>query len=203
MATKYSLTVQHHGTDFGDFCLYQTNDDQSEDIRSLAWFTKSAHPETTLTFEWNIDYSFTWSEEGVLVPGVVFKASQIIPADPMDVSKNSIAFSRDKGAFLFHKTNMETSQGRLGICCDSNIPSNTASIGVGMSGKSAYACVASPTLRYTFKPHPRYWVAFGRFEEGEVMDLNRMTEKFEIVFQANHTNMSLELTPNNTFHINS
>lgn len=67
MSTKYSLNVKHNGTDFGDFCIYQTDDKQDEDIRSLVWFKKTAHPGTQLHFEWGVDYSFVWSEEGEVI----------------------------------------------------------------------------------------------------------------------------------------
>lgn len=199
MATHYSLEIQHHGTETGDFCVYQTNDNQSEDIRSLVWFSKRAHPETVLKFKWDIEYGFTWSEQGILVPGVVFEASQIIPTDPSDLSLNSIGFTRTDSAFKFEETTEPTTQGRLGISCDELIPARTASIGVAMSGKSAFACTASPNMKYTFRPHPRYWIAFGKFEEGEVIDLNRMTRKFEVKFRENQYDKSIRLTETNTW----
>lgn len=199
MSTQYSLDVQHRGTENGDFCIYQTNDNQSEDIRSLVWFSKRAHPETNLRFKWGIDYGFTWSEQGILTPGVVFEASQIMPADPSDITQNSIGFTKSDGAFTFESTSDPTTHGRLGITCDQSIPARTASIGVSMSGKSAFACTASPNMKYTFRPHPRYWIAFGKFEEGEVIDLNRMTRKFEICFRENQFNKFICLTESNTW----
>lgn len=199
MGTKYNLNILHNGTDQGDFCIYQTLEEQSDNIYSLVWFKKPAHPGTQLNFEWNIDYSFAWSEEGMLVPGVVFKASQILDADPSDVNNNTTKFSRDSNAYHFIPTDNPTKQGKLGIVCADNIPSNSASIGIGMSGKSAFACVASPSLKYTFAPHPKYWVAFGKFDQGEVIDVNRMTEKYEISFPVNKYERSIELCPNNTW----
>lgn len=196
---QYSLSVEHRGTETGDFCVYQTNDHQSEDIRSLVWFSKRAHPETVLKFKWSIDYGFTWSEQGILTPGVVFEASQIITTDPTDLRRNSIGFTRKDSAFKFVETDDPTTHGRLGITCDELIPAKTASIGVSMSGKSAFACPASPNMKYTFRPHPRYWIAFGKFEEGEVIDLNRMTRKFEINFRENQFDKVVRLSESNTW----
>lgn len=199
MATQYSLTVEHKGTDTGDFCIYQTNDNQLEDIHSLVWFSKRAHIDTRLKFKWNVDYGFTWSEQGVLVPGVIYEASQNLPTDPSDVSRNSIAFTKRDDAFDFEETSIPTTHGRLGIICDDLIPARTASIGVSMSGKSAFACTASPNMKYTFRPHPRYWIAFGKFEEGEVIDLNLMTRKFEITFRENQFDKVVCLTGSNNW----
>ena len=199
MATNYSLTVEHNGTDTGDFCVYQTNDNQSEDIRSLVWFSKRAHPNTQLKFRWSLDYGFTWSEQGMLVPGVVFEASQIIPTDLSDVFQNSIGFTKANNAFGFVETTIPTTHGRMGIICDDLIPARTASIGISMSGKSAFACPASPNMKYTFRPHPRYWIAFGKFEEGEVIDHNRMTHKFEVKFRENQFDKIVCLTESNNW----
>lgn len=198
-STKYDLEVNHNGTDCGDFCIYQTYDNQMDDIRPLVWFSKTAHPGTKLTFEWSIDYSLAWSEQGNLTPGVIFRASEIVDADPDDISNNTRMLTHDKGAFRFTTTDNPTKQGKLGIVCDSMIPANTVSVGVAMSGKPAQACVASPSLKYTFSPHPRYWIAFGKFEEGEVIDLNRMTQKFEIKYPVNTFHRAVTLASNNTW----
>lgn len=199
MATPYVLNVDHQGTSCGDFCIYQTYEDQDEDIRSLVWLRKTAHPGTRLRFDWNVIYSAAWCEEGVLKPGVIFHASEVMEVDPSDVQGNSIAFKRENGAYHFVPSDHKTSQGKLGIRCDGSIPAGKASIGIAMSGNPAFARPADPNLQYTFGMHPKYWIAFGDFEEGEVIDLNRMTERYEISFPVNQYERSIRLTANNTW----
>lgn len=199
--TIYTLDVLHNGTDCGDICLYQTYDGQMDDIRPLVWFNKTAHPGTRLRFEWNINYSMAWSEQGDLTPGVVFQASQIVDADPADTAANTLLLTREQGAFRFGESDNPTKAGKLGIVCDSTIPTGTVSVGVAMSGKPAVACVASPNMKYTFMPHPHYWIAFGKFEEGEVIDINRMTQKFEIKYPVNVFSQTVELGGNNSWAI--
>lgn len=199
MATKYELEVIHNGTDCGDFCIYQTYDGQMDDIRPLVWFSKTAHPGTKLDFQWSIEYGLTWSEQGNLEPGVVFRASQVQEMDPEDTSKNTTMLTLEKGAYRFATTDNPTKAGKLGVVCDTMIAPNTVSVGVAMSGKPTHACVASPSLKYTFSPHPKYWIAFGKFEEGEVIDINRMTQKFEITYPVNTYSRTIELTANNTW----
>lgn len=199
--TLYTLDVLHNGTDCGDVCIYQTYDGQMDDIRPLVWFNKTAHPGTRLHFEWNVEYSLAWSEQGDLTPGVVFQASQILSVAPADPSSNTLLLTRDRNAFRFGQTDNFTKAGKLGVVCDSTIPANTVSVGVAMSGKPAVACVASPNLKYTFMPHPRYWIAFGRFEEGEVIDVNRMTQKFEINYPVNVFSRTVELNTTNSWEL--
>lgn len=197
--TIYTLDVIHNGTDCGDICLYQTYDGQMDDIRPLVWFKKTAHPGTLMQFTWSIKYSMAWSEQGDLTPGVVFRASQVVDADPADTNSNTLLLTREKGAFRFGDSDNPTKAGKLGIVCDQTIPAGTVSVGVAMSGKPAQACVASPNLKYTFAPHPRYWIAFGRFEEGEVIDINRMTQKFEIKYPVNTYAQTVELCADNSW----
>lgn len=53
-SAKYDLTVKHNDTDCGDFCIYQTYDNQMEDIRPLVWFSKTEEPAVTPAPEQNI-----------------------------------------------------------------------------------------------------------------------------------------------------
>ena len=130
---------------------------------------------------------------------MVFHASEVRKADPSNTSENSIAFKKEKGAYHFVKSDHKTTQGKLGIRCDGSIPAGKASIGIGMSGNPVFARPADPNLQYTFGPHPKYWIAFGDFEEGEVIDLNRMTQRYEIKFPINQYERSIRLTPDNTW----
>lgn len=53
MATKYSLTVNNNSKNYGSICVFQTLPDQPDNILSLAWFSKAAHPGTTVEFNWD------------------------------------------------------------------------------------------------------------------------------------------------------
>lgn len=53
--------------------------------------------------------------------------------------------------------------------------------------------VASPSFKCTFSPHPRYWVGFGKFEEGEVIGPNLMTQRFEAESSAETQDCAAEL----------
>ena len=130
---------------------------------------------------------------------MVFHASEVRKADPSDVTQNSIAFKREDGAYHFVESDHKTTQGNLGILCDGSIPAGKASIGIGMSGNPVFARSADPNLQYTFGLHPKYWIAFGDFEEGEVIDLNRMTQRYEIKFPVNQYERSIRLTASNTW----
>ena len=72
-----------------------------------------------------------------------------------------------------------------------------------MSGSPVLAVQAGPNLSFIFKPHPRYWVCFGNYYEGEVIDLNEMTNAQEIKFGPNEYALHATLLANNTWKVES
>jgi hypothetical protein len=203
MSTKYSLTVENRSHRSGSICVYTTSPDSQKihnDLLSLAWFSKFAHPGTDVRFEWNINFSFVWSQTGTLLPGIRFFASEEKPAEPNSADKEKIYFNHDAGAYRF--TDMprtkETPTGNLSIITRGNVPNNDAAIGIGMGGNPALVVPATPNYTFTFIPHIKYWLAFGTFTEGEVLDLNAMTSEIhEVVFSSNVYDKAVKLNENN------
>ena len=201
MGTKYKLTVNNKSRNYGNICVFQTMPDQPDNLLSLAWFSKAAHPETSIEFEWTTDYNFVWSNQGDLKPGVIFRASQVKYADPSNISQNSIAFVKQYDAYHFAETDKTTKEGRLGIYTDQSVPHGEASVGIGMSGSGTFAVTATPNFSFIFQPHPRYWIAFGDYKVGTVMDIESMSNIKEVVFETDIYNKEITLKEDNTWQI--
>lgn len=201
MATKYSLTVENHSKNYGNICVFQTMPDQPDNMLSLAWFSKAAHPETVVEFDWNTQYNFVWSDQGELKTGVTFKASQVKDADPSDLTKNSVGFIKEYDAYRFADTNNTSKEGTLGIYTNQTVPHGEASVGIGMSGNGTFVVTATPNYSFTFKPHPRYWVAFGTYKVGEVMDIESMSNIQEIVYDPDVFSKTVVLGSDNTWSV--
>lgn len=201
MGTNYSLTVNNNSKNYGHICVFQTMPDQPDNLLSLAWFSEPAHPGTSVTFDWNTDYSFVWSNQGTLKPGVNFKASQTLYADPSNISSNSIKFTKQFDAYRFTKANNNTKAGKLAIYTDETVPHGEASVGIGMSGSGTFAVTATPNYNFTFSPHPKYWVAFGVFKAGDVIDIESMTNIVEIKYATDVYDKVVDLKEDNTWEI--
>jgi hypothetical protein len=206
MATNYSLTVKDQALSPGVFCVYTTCPDPAVQLNltSLAWFTKPANPNTTLTFDWSLDYSFVWCETGELRPGVRFRASQDFPADPQKPELAKVFLDKANGAYEFLANappNKQPPAGTLGIYTGGNIPSNDISAGIGLGGSPALVVPTSPNLGYTFIPKIKYWIAYGSFTRGEVLDLNSMTVVQEIDFPLNVYDLEVILNADNTWTV--
>lgn len=197
---QYSVFFQNNSSNEGNVCVYQTDPNIGvANVMSLAWFSKKVFETTQVIFDWTIDYSFTWAETGELVPGVKFRASQNWKADL--TSNNAVTFSKRNGAYTFQEQMTEKPSGSLIIHEDGTIPSRQASVGIGMSGKGAFAVQAQPNLDLTFTPHPKYWITFGNYNEGDVLDIAEMTKSAEIAFPPNVYSMTAILNEDNTWTI--
>lgn len=98
--TKYKLTFANHSTNVGDVCVYQNDPDIGvHNVMSLAWFAKRTAPETIVTFSWEINYNFVWSETGQIKPGIVFTASQTKDADLEN--KNQVTLKHPDNYYTF------------------------------------------------------------------------------------------------------
>ncbi|WP_309112228.1 hypothetical protein [Saccharothrix sp.] len=209
--TQYTLRVVNDSTNLTDMCVYQQDPNiGAPNVMSLAWFTKPAYPTTTVVFRWTIDYSFIWSETGQLKPGVFFDASQIWPADPSIIgvaserkAGNQIGFSHpSEGAYTFTSTPTANAQrGTLYIDENATIPLKEASVGIGMSGSGTFATQAQPNIHLSFTPHPTYWLTAGTYQQGEVLDVQSITNPVEIHFPPNVYSMTATLHEDNSWTV--
>ncbi len=55
-----------------------------------------------------------------------------------------------------------------------------------MAGSGTFAVQAQPNMTAVFTPHPNYWVIFGNFENGDVMDIQDVTQAVEVTMAAPH-----------------
>lgn len=205
MATQYSLNVTNNSTNFQDICVYQKPVDLGvPDALSLAWLAAPTWPNTTVTFTWNIDYSFVWSQTGVLKPGVVFRAHETVAADPENVASNQIQFDFRRDAFKFVPGHALGSAeiGSLYIRELSNIPPKTAHVGIGMSDSPTHVVEAQPNTNLVFTPHPEYWITAGNFTHGEVLDLERITNEAKVPYDGTFS-MNVVLGPDNLWTVSN
>jgi hypothetical protein len=199
--SQYSIVFNNQSTNDGTFCCFQQDEDMKiSGVMSLAWFAKRCDTNSSCTFNWTIDYSFIWAETGILKPGITFQASQTIPAD---LAQNNLITLDYDGAFHFGAKGSATPQGSLYVEETGNIPLQKASVGIGMSHAGTFVVQAEPNMDVTFTPHPTYYVAFGDFEQGEVLDVQQMTEGAKIEFPPNVYVMYATLDAANTWHVSA
>ncbi|MBW6421663.1 protein rhiA [Rhizobium sp. XQZ8] len=205
MSNTYSLTFINDSENDWSFCCYQEDPNITmQGVMSLAWFAFPVASTTSVTFQWNINYQFVWSQMGKLSPGVLFKAGQKWDADLQ--TANSVDFTRKSNtAFSFENLTTGSAPGTLYINQDGTIPLHTAAIGINMgiqgapagAGSGTFVVPAQPNIIASFTPHPTYWVTFGDYVAGQVLDTQQIGQKEEIKFPVNVYDMCAILGPDN------
>jgi hypothetical protein len=184
MTTAYTLSFQNNSSNAATVCVYATAPDNGNSkMMSRAWLTQPANPMTLSNFNWNTDYSFVWSETGRLMPGVMFEPSQTSNVNPD--GQNAVTLTYDNQGYNFSDTTSAFPGGSLIIQQSSTVPQNNASVGIAISGQPALAVEAQPNTNFTFIPYPNYWITFGNYESGEVLDVQGIPDPFEINYPAN------------------
>jgi hypothetical protein len=196
---SYSVLFKNMSTQSGNACIYQRNPDYGWDIMSLAWLVKSAPPGSNVRFEWRNDYSFVWGETGRLAPGVRFVAGQSWNADP---NSNAITFTMLGGGYSFQNQMSQPPAGSFFITESPDVPMNqSAAVGIGMSGAGTFVQQARPNMRVTFNAQQEYWIAFGNFNQGEVLDTQAINNPVRIAFPAGVYSMTATLNADNSWTV--
>ncbi|WP_338813071.1 hypothetical protein V9L05_17180 [Bernardetia sp. Wsw4-3y2] len=192
---QYSIIVINNSTNTTDFCVYQKNSDKN--LESLAWLTKRAHPDTRLVFKWQDTYCFFWSETGTLSSGTICVASQICPAELS--TSNQIRLEYTDGAYQFMDQQKGSTNQYFYVIQDDSIPANKVSVGIGMSEIGTFIRQGQPNLTYDFLPEHEYWITFGNYTEGQVLDTNTINNAIQIIFPTNVYSMTVILEKDNTW----
>jgi hypothetical protein len=186
----------HNGSDQDDLSAiaYQTDPKMPANAKSLAWWSKPCHTGTNADLKWNIAYNFVWGENGKLDPGTDYDAGQVVPADPM--GNNTITLAYPGGGFKFKDPQQQGDQGVLYIHEADDVPAGKGCVGIGMQGVGTivFPTHASGGGYVDFVPHPSYWIAFGSFEAGKVVDTGSFYFPTQLTFEHGNNYAICEYT---------
>jgi rhizosphere induced protein len=202
MGKQYSLTCINNSALLGSFAVFQRPAETAAPavVFSLVWLARAAHPGTQVTFDWTADYSFVWSETGILQPGITFNASQTVPADPLGA--NMTLLTEDTyGATYFTTPTEDGTIGSLTIRQLANVVPNRTCVGIGMSNSGTFVIQAAPDMTAVFTPHPNYWVIFGNYQAGQVIDIENVTGEIEVTYAGALTSRTATLGRDNILRL--
>jgi rhizosphere induced protein len=198
--TPYTLTLKNESGSTWSFYVFQQLPQQSADVFSLAWFASETQIVSggQVIFQWDVDYGFVWSETGQVIPGVVFNASQVIPADPS--SANLTTFSDVNNTPSLSTAAQGSPEGTLVISQDGTIPANKFAVGICMSGAGTFVVPGKMNVKASFTPTPPYWIAAGTQQQvGTILDITQQTQAQQVEFPANTYELTYILNGSNVW----
>jgi rhizosphere induced protein len=125
-------------------------------------------------------------------------AGQVVDADLTNHNQITLNYN---GGFQFINPTTDHQPGNLHIVEDGTIVLNKASVGIGLAGAATCLFPAQPNINAIFTPHPCYWIAFGNYQAGQVLDVSGICDRTEIFFPANVTSMTAILNVDGSWTI--
>lgn len=197
--STFTINFTNNSSSSGNFCLFQQNHNSpNPSVFSTAWRVEAAAPNTRLAISWNTDFYFFWAKTGQLQPGVIFNAGE--NALTSLTERNRITVTKVDRDYKFTNQRDGYQHGSLTIEADATTVPNQASVGIGLSGAVAYAVQAQPNMTFMFVPRLEYWVAFGKFQQGQVLDPSGFSA-MKIDFPPGIFSMNATLNPDNSWTI--
>lgn len=167
--TTCTLLFRNESTKEGAVCVFQTDASLGvPEAQPVAWLVKSAAPKTSVLFQWLTRYCFVWAQTCHLSPGVVVRSSQVWPSTPR--ARNEVVFRREQQTYTFAPAEREGTEGTLSIITDATVERDQAVIGIGMAELPTFLVPARPDQVVTFQPQPSYWITFGQFAPGQIVE---------------------------------
>lgn len=194
---EYQINFTNNSTNAGNFMVFQEHPDMNvPDSSALVWFTKYLHPNTNGIFSWKTGYDFVWMEQKSLAADISSVTFQCIPAN---LESNNVALLTYDGGYNFITQPAGGVTGNLYIQTDSTIGPFEVRAGLGMSGAPVFLVPAQPNMEMAFSPNPQYWIAFGEYEKGQVVNSKEITNPMQIEFPEGITTINVVLNPDNTW----
>ncbi|WP_051450640.1 hypothetical protein [Actinospica robiniae] len=194
-----TLQVTNDSSAFEQFAVYQNDPDLGVyNVMSLAWFVKGAHPQQTVQFQWQQDYSFLLFGKGGST------ITQSVNADPSDLNQNQIALTYTNGAYaLVPGRALGTAElGSLYVDELVTVPvDGVGKVGIGMSGAALYAVQTEPNQELVFTPHPtqHFWLTAGNFTPGENLDIEEISTAVALDFVPGTPGLAVTLNRDSTW----
>ena len=107
----------------------------------------------------------------------------------------------DYGATCFKPPNGSGTAGALTIVQLSDIVPDRTFVGIGMSGSGTTVVQAAPNKTSVFTPHPNYWVVFGNYQAGEVIDVEDSTDAVEVTYPDGLTSRTVTIGPDDILRV--
>ena len=192
---KFNINATNNSMNSGSFMIFQRDSSMQQQVFSLAWMTQYGQPNTNVKFTWEENYAFVFGQTGTLQPGIQFRPSQEYRADL--TTNNAITLSNSG----FTNQQSQSPSGCFYIQQDASIPMGRLSVGIAIANAPAMVVQAVPNAQTVFTPTPEYWIAFGNFNAGTVLDTYSLNNSARLVFPSGKTTLNVTLNPNGTWSI--
>lgn len=153
----------------------------------LAWMAAPCPPGNTMVFQWVLKYSILFSNTSNLSPGAQFTSIGGVDVDPVQGDVYTLSADGATYSFKGHSTAIKGTPGTVGAQTDCSVKNNQVSLALGIIGIPVFACDTQTNSVVAFTPKPKYYLAFGQYQQGTVLNEASMSHSIELNFEAMKT----------------
>ena len=193
----YTLRFVNASSIHGTVCIFQTlHGTQLQKFYSIAWLTKEVESTTEVQFGWPLEYGFVSAPDTQLEPGSVVSNCSFLPAKP----GSAVTYSCEETTGEFRHLR-DGSPCNLTLYQEASVPPMTRAVGIGMAQSPTILTPALPNFIATLFLPCDYWIVFGRFKEGEVLDVADLSNRAALNFAKGGGSLEAKLNPDFTWTI--
>jgi rhizosphere induced protein len=199
---QLQLILVNNSPNAGNLVVYQQPGAQVS-TTPIAWFSKYVYPNTQVSFSWDpTDYDFVWAGTGQITSGVVFEASQVVPANLSTTNQITLSYDSENHVFFFNHQTAGQQANVFTIVEDGSLPANAAAVGIGVAGRATFAVQAMPNMTVQISPaNATYWVTFGTIQQGEFFTAESFLTPVQVEFPVNVNSMTVTLNADDTWTV--
>jgi len=171
---------------------------------STAWLSQEVFPGATASLTWDTTTQLMWAN-GILMPGTVFDAQQILTLPPAGPGQSGTAdLTQENGSYtLTTDPTYEGQPGSLTVQGSSSVAEDNVAVAMGISGSPALVAPAFPNYVTTFPATGlTYWLSTTPFvEEGQVLAGDPTQNAVQLSFPPGVTALTATLNPDGTWTV--
>lgn len=207
---KLTLIFENQSSLTSHLCVYQSPPKTSpSEAMTVAWFCqpfpaklKEGKSQVILNWIEPENYDFIWLQKGQLTSDISFTVSQILPAERK--TKNEVTLTQSSlDVYSFTQQKQGSKPNILVVHQDQTITSHQVFVGISMAGNATALVQALPNVTTTFEvsQNPEYWIFWGNYKTGQILNINQINNKEKIEFKGNLTSVIAILREDNVLAI--
>jgi rhizosphere induced protein len=103
-----------------------------------------------------------------LSPGAIFRSMENLPADTSSNNAVTLSNARQNMRFIDQRAGSQTDNFYIHNAAD--VPMRAVAEGLAQNDRPVFVVAAQPNMQAQFGIDSEIWIAFGEFEQGEVLD---------------------------------
>ena len=198
-AGEHVLAFVNNSQHSGVVIVYQhPPNTATERAFAVAWQALSVAPASRAIFHWSTDYSVALGQSGNVAVGSHFVPRTTLRVDL--VAGVQVTVNPSAGTLqITEQGGVEAGALNVSVLQDSTV--DRSAVAVRIDGKPSLVVSTPPGVRWTYRPSSTYYVAFGHFMEGMILNTSLIPQSIAVQLEEGADEATVMLVPDGRLSI--